>query len=180
MLVFNAHRVTDESGEGFAVRLYRAGRPGGPLVAFSDAPNSFRLGLNKVRARGRGRPHGDCVAARCSAGLLGQPQGPATSPCHRPADELSPSPRARHIAPHPPAPTLPPTPHPPPPHPPTPHTPTPTHTPQLEKVMRSLQLRRLLLYPRFHEAVAADLEADAAEVGGEGGGGRWRPGSQAP
>jgi hypothetical protein len=30
--------------------------------------------------------------------------------------------------------------------------------------MRALHLRKLLLYPRFHEAVAADLEGDAAEV----------------
>jgi hypothetical protein len=36
--------------------------------------------------------------------------------------------------------------------------------------MRALHLRKLLLYPRFHKAVAADLEEDAAEVGGARGG----------
>jgi hypothetical protein len=30
--------------------------------------------------------------------------------------------------------------------------------------MRSLQLRKLLLYPRFHDAVARDLGDDPAEV----------------
>lgn len=53
MLVANAHKVTDESGEGFAVRLYRQGRPGGPLTAFSDSPHAFRMGFNKV-TRGNG------------------------------------------------------------------------------------------------------------------------------
>lgn len=58
MVVANAHKVTDDSGEGFAVRLYREGRPRGPLTAFSDAPHAFRVGFNKVRAqRARGQGH---------------------------------------------------------------------------------------------------------------------------
>jgi hypothetical protein len=81
MVVANAHRVTDDSGEGFAVRLYRQGRPAGPLAAFSDAPVSFCAGFNK-----------------------------------------------------------------------------------LEKTMRALCVRRLLLYPRIRAAVADDLEAEPAEV----------------
>lgn len=81
MVVANAHRVTDASGEGFAVRLYRDGRAAGPLAAFSDAPPAFRAGLGR-----------------------------------------------------------------------------------LERVMRALRLRRLLLYPRFRASVAADLEADPAGV----------------
>lgn len=65
MLVLNAHRVTDTSGEGFAVALYRsaaAHRPGaapGWLRAFSDQPTAFSQGFNKVgdphRPAGRGR-----------------------------------------------------------------------------------------------------------------------------
>ena len=47
--------------------------------------------------------------------------------------------------------------------------PPPPYT-QLEKVMRALQLRRLLLYPRFHEEVDASLGADPAEVRPRGGG----------
>lgn len=35
--------------------------------------------------------------------------------------------------------------------------------------MRALQLRRLLLFPRFHEVVDGDLGADPAEVGWRGG-----------
>jgi hypothetical protein len=54
MMVVNAQKVTDEGGEGFAVRLYRQGRPRGPLVALSDAPPSFRVGFSKVGERGWG------------------------------------------------------------------------------------------------------------------------------
>ena len=50
MIVVNAHRVTATSGEGFAVRLYRAGNRSGFLRAFSDQPSAFSLGFNKVRA----------------------------------------------------------------------------------------------------------------------------------
>ena len=48
-IVLNAHRVTDESGEGFAVRLYRQGNRQGSVKAFSDQPISFTAGFNKVR-----------------------------------------------------------------------------------------------------------------------------------
>ena len=34
-------RVTDTSGEGFAVRLYKAGLPCGCVRAFSDVPAAF-------------------------------------------------------------------------------------------------------------------------------------------
>jgi DNA excision repair protein ERCC-4 len=37
-LVLNAHRATDASGEGFAVRLLRGARPGAFVRALSDAP----------------------------------------------------------------------------------------------------------------------------------------------
>jgi hypothetical protein len=47
VLVVNAHRVTDTSGEGFAVRLLRASNPAGFVRAFSDQPTSFG-GFNKV------------------------------------------------------------------------------------------------------------------------------------
>lgn len=50
VLVVNAHRVTDTSGEGFAVRLLRAGNPAGFVRAFSDQPTSFG-GFNKVDRR---------------------------------------------------------------------------------------------------------------------------------
>lgn len=57
----NAHRVTDNSGEGFAVRLYRqgsglnssaaaggGGNVGGFVRAFSDNPNAFASGFNRL------------------------------------------------------------------------------------------------------------------------------------
>ena len=47
IVVLNAHRVNDTSGEGFAVRLYRAANRGGSVRAFSDQPPSF-LGFSKV------------------------------------------------------------------------------------------------------------------------------------
>lgn len=48
LIVANAHRVSDESGEGFAIRLYRQGNSSGWLRAFSDVPTSF-AGVSKVR-----------------------------------------------------------------------------------------------------------------------------------
>ncbi|EFN55307.1 hypothetical protein CHLNCDRAFT_134272 [Chlorella variabilis] len=48
MVVLNAHRVTDSSGEGFAVRLYKAACPEGVVRAFSDVPSSFSSEFNKV------------------------------------------------------------------------------------------------------------------------------------
>jgi DNA excision repair protein ERCC-4 len=47
VIVANAHRVSDESGEGFAIRLYRQGNSSGWLRAFSDVPTSF-AGVSKV------------------------------------------------------------------------------------------------------------------------------------
>jgi hypothetical protein len=71
MLVVNAHRVTEDGGEGFAVRLYRRARRRGPLVAFSDAPHAFRGGFSKVGEGGEGRH------AEQSSGLLGMPTASA-------------------------------------------------------------------------------------------------------
>jgi hypothetical protein len=63
MIILNAHKVTDISGEGFAVRLYRqgtgqglhlpqhlggGGNAAGFLRAFSDSPNAFAAGFNRV------------------------------------------------------------------------------------------------------------------------------------
>lgn len=48
MIVVNAHRVTDTSGEGFAVRLYRERNRTGFLRALSDQPTAFTSGFNKV------------------------------------------------------------------------------------------------------------------------------------
>ena len=47
IIVLNAHRVNDTSGEGFAVRLYRTANRNGSVRAFSDQPPSF-LGFSKV------------------------------------------------------------------------------------------------------------------------------------
>ncbi len=41
--------MTDSSGEGFAVRLYKAARPQGVVRAFSDVPSAFASDFNKVR-----------------------------------------------------------------------------------------------------------------------------------
>jgi hypothetical protein len=50
-----ARRVTDSSGEGFAVRLYKAAVPAGVVRAFSDVPSSFASEFNKVGTqKGRG------------------------------------------------------------------------------------------------------------------------------
>jgi DNA excision repair protein ERCC-4 len=50
-IVLNAHRVTDESGEGFAIRLYMQGNRQGSVKAFSDQPVSFMAGFNKVSSK---------------------------------------------------------------------------------------------------------------------------------
>ena len=42
-------RVTDSSGEGFAVRLFKAACPRGVVRAISDQPSSFASEFNKVR-----------------------------------------------------------------------------------------------------------------------------------
>ena len=55
LLIVNAHSVTDSSGEGFAVRLFRKGNQRGFVRAISDHPAAFAAGFNKVRAR---RPSG--------------------------------------------------------------------------------------------------------------------------
>ena len=44
----NAHTVTDMSGEGFAVRLFRQGNQGGFVRAISDQPQAFAAGFSKV------------------------------------------------------------------------------------------------------------------------------------
>ena len=48
-VVMNAHRVTDASGEAFAVRLFRMANKRGFIRAFSDQPTGFASGFNKVR-----------------------------------------------------------------------------------------------------------------------------------
>ena len=48
MIIMNAHRVTENSGEGFAARLYRSTNRKGYLRAFSDQPTSFSHGFAKV------------------------------------------------------------------------------------------------------------------------------------
>lgn len=48
ILVVNAHTVTDMSGEGFAVRLFRQGNQGGFVRAISDQPQSFAASFSKV------------------------------------------------------------------------------------------------------------------------------------
>jgi hypothetical protein len=62
MIILNAHKVTDSSGEGFAARLYRqgtgqglnmgplggGGNAAGFLRAFSDSANAFAAGFNRV------------------------------------------------------------------------------------------------------------------------------------
>jgi DNA excision repair protein ERCC-4 len=52
MLVMNAHTVTDMSGEGFAVRLFRQGNQGGFVRAISDQPHAFAAGFSKVPCKG--------------------------------------------------------------------------------------------------------------------------------
>ena len=47
LIVLNAHRVTDSSGEGFAVRLYRGANASGFVRAFSDAPVAFSSDCGK-------------------------------------------------------------------------------------------------------------------------------------
>lgn len=63
VLVVNAHRVTDTSGDGFAVRLLRAGNPAGFVRAFSDQPTSFG-GFNKVGIRCVGHAHASAPHTR--------------------------------------------------------------------------------------------------------------------
>ena len=48
MLILNAHGVTDSSGEGFAVRLFRKGNQRGFVRALTDNPAAFAAGFNKV------------------------------------------------------------------------------------------------------------------------------------
>ncbi|GAB4818898.1 hypothetical protein N2152v2_005944 [Parachlorella kessleri] len=48
LLVLNAHRVSDSSGEGFATRLFKEGNPEGWIRAFSDSPSAFAAEFNKV------------------------------------------------------------------------------------------------------------------------------------
>ena len=52
MVIVNAHRLTDSSGEAFAVRLYRTGNASGFVRAVSDQPTAFTAGFNKVRGAG--------------------------------------------------------------------------------------------------------------------------------
>lgn len=48
LLVLNAQRAADASGEAFAVRLYRQGNPRGWMRAFSDNAGALTAGFNKV------------------------------------------------------------------------------------------------------------------------------------
>ena len=58
MLILNANSVTDSSGEGFAVRLFRKGNQRGFVRAITDNPAAFAAGFNKVCM---------CLKRRCSA-----------------------------------------------------------------------------------------------------------------
>eukprot|EP00887_Chlorella_sp_A99_P005233 scaffold1.g5233.t1 len=68
LLVLNAHRrgeraalalpVTDTSGEGFAVRLFKAGAPAGCVRAFSDVPAAFCSNFSKASMGGGGAEQG--------------------------------------------------------------------------------------------------------------------------
>lgn len=49
IILMNAHRVTDSSQDGFAVRLFRESNREGFIRAFSDQPTSFTAGFAKVR-----------------------------------------------------------------------------------------------------------------------------------
>jgi DNA excision repair protein ERCC-4 len=49
MLILNAHNVSDTSGEGFAVRLFRKGNQRGFVRALSDQPSFFASGFAKVQ-----------------------------------------------------------------------------------------------------------------------------------
>ena len=53
MLILSAHGVTDSSGEGFAVRLFRKGNQRGFVRAIPDNPAAFAAGFNKVCACSR-------------------------------------------------------------------------------------------------------------------------------
>lgn len=48
IVVVNAHRVKDTSGEGFAVKIYREKNKVGFVRALSDQPTSFSGGFTKV------------------------------------------------------------------------------------------------------------------------------------
>ncbi|KAL0051045.1 hypothetical protein WJX82_001096 [Trebouxia sp. C0006] len=48
MVIMNAHRVTDSSGEAFAVRLFRMANKHGFVRAFTDQPTGFASGFNKI------------------------------------------------------------------------------------------------------------------------------------
>ena len=48
IILMNAHRVSDTSQDGFAVRLFRTSNKDGFLRAFSDQPISFTAGFAKV------------------------------------------------------------------------------------------------------------------------------------
>ena len=48
IIVMNAHRVTESSQDGFAVRLFREGNRDGFVRAFSDQPTSFTASFAKV------------------------------------------------------------------------------------------------------------------------------------
>ena len=51
IILMNAHRVTDSSQDGFAVRLFRETNREGFIRAFSDQPTSFISGFGKVGSK---------------------------------------------------------------------------------------------------------------------------------
>ena len=53
--MLNAHRASDASGEGFAVRLFRAANRRGFVRALSDQPTSLSAGFAKVCVVGSGQ-----------------------------------------------------------------------------------------------------------------------------
>eukprot|EP00877_Chromochloris_zofingiensis_P000132 jgi/Chrzof1/10119/Cz04g29130.t1 len=101
MVVINAHKVADASGEGFAIRLFRQGNSSGFLRAFSDQPTAFASGFNKASTMKHPRP---CVA------------------------------------------------------------PDYCHLNNVEKTMKALRCRRLILWPRFHQYVQDELDKHPPQV----------------
>lgn len=67
ILVLNSHRASDASGEGFAVRLFRAANRRGFVRALSDQPTSLSAGFAKVCVVGVGQAIWDTFLAQlCS------------------------------------------------------------------------------------------------------------------
>lgn len=171
-------RVTDSSGEGFAVRLYKTAAPRGVVRAFSDLPSSFASEFNKARDA---RKAESCTARLCLP-AAGRGLAAWRSAAGRGAQHAPPLPLGLHLSlsfaattnlaprrfhanvcifkllytPSRPraAPVF-----------ATPEYHTVDSLPQVEKVMKALYVRRLYLWPRFQAQARQDLEARPPQVG---------------